>query len=272
MTTVKDVLTSSFWSYLANHFSTAESEVGALITSNSTAILNYTNIKYSDLLVFDVFEDMSPEDIAYVVYVDMGDAFNRVYKAVTADYNPLENFFTEREYEDNNEHSDEYNETLVKTGKYTTTPSGSIVNSKSGERDLEIDGGTSVNQGTTYDTASSDPDSSGDFLNISKNIVNSNQKEKFTNYSSTTSYNNYKVEVDYGAEGTQNTGLKDKKTGDKSGDYKNSGEEHKHGSSGIFSKQDLTKREIQLRIRDRIIPILCRMVVDVVNSGVWKDA
>ena len=48
-------------------------------------------------------------------------------------------------------------------------------------------------------------------------------------------------------------------------------EENRHGSSGIFSKQDLTQREIDLRLRNRVIPILVRMVVDTFTSGVYSD-
>ena len=45
----------------------------------------------------------------------------------------------------------------------------------------------------------------------------------------------------------------------------------KKGNSGIFSKQDLTQREVRLRIKNRIVPIYVRMVVDTFSSGVWVD-
>ena len=48
-------------------------------------------------------------------------------------------------------------------------------------------------------------------------------------------------------------------------------DESRSGNSGIFAKQDFIQREIRLRLNNRIIPIMVRMVVDAINSGVWED-
>lgn len=253
--TAKTVLNDSFWNALALLYNASEdyTEVGDFIYTNLNYFVTYTQITYDDLPFWDSLKDMQSLDIAGVAFLNIGDAYGRIYKALTADYNPLENYFTDR-----TEH-DDVSSDLTKTGTEKTQPSGEITTSTNGDREVENEGSTSVGQGTTYDEATTDPTAS-EFYNISKNIVKGKNKEKFTNYGTTTSYgsgnNAYKVEKSFDERTDSTTGDRDV-------------EEHRRGNSGIFSKQDLTRREIELRIRYRVAPILVRMIVDLFNKGVW---
>ena len=132
--------------------------------------------------------------------------------------------------------TDSTNGSNTRTGGYSDTPSGSKTRSFTNYGN--------IGQGTTFESCGD-----GDFRNISKTKTDGTINEGYSNYSETRSYNNMKDDV-----------LSTKSVS-----------ENKNGNSGIFSKQDLTTREIALRLKHRIIPIFVRMCVDVVNKGVWKD-
>lgn len=132
--------------------------------------------------------------------------------------------------------SDSTNGSNTRTGGYKDTPTGS--------KTRTFNNYGNVGQGTTFESYGDT-----DFRNISKTIANGTVNDGFNEYSETRSYQNMKDDI-----------LSTKSVS-----------EDKNGNSGIFSKQDLTTREIALRLKNRIIPIFVRMCVDVVNKGVWKD-
>lgn len=132
--------------------------------------------------------------------------------------------------------TDSTNGSNTRTGGYSDTPTGTKTRSFTNYGN--------VGQGTTFESYGD-----GDFRNISKTKADGTVNEGYSNYSETRSYNSMKDDV-----------LSTKSVS-----------EDKNGNSGIFSKQDLTTREIALRLKHRIIPIFVRMCVDVVNKGVWKD-
>ena len=132
--------------------------------------------------------------------------------------------------------TDSTNGSNTRTGGYSDTPSGSKTRSFTNYGN--------IGQGTTFESYGD-----GDFRNISKTKTDGTINEGYSNYSETRSYQNMKDDI-----------LSTKSVS-----------ENKNGNSGIFSKQDLTTREIALRLKHRIIPIFVRMCVDVVNKGVWKD-
>lgn len=239
------VLNSAFWNELGALYNDDEyTELGNIIQDKGAELAAYSSMHYGELKFFDWLDGMPTDDIAAIAYLDIGLAFYKVYKALTADYNPLENYFTDRTYSESGGGSNE------RTGSVDSTPSGTVSNTYSGTKETENNGGTNTLEGTSYDDAN--------FRNISKNTVDTTVTERFTNYGSTTSYNNYKVTQTYNKVTDTQEASKD-------------GSENRSGSSGIFSKQDLTQREIDLRLKNRIFPILVRMVVDVLNAGVYSE-
>lgn len=248
--TAKTVLTSEFWVSLGNKFSEASrADIGNNISNNYEDFVLFTKITYGDLPFMDDLTDCTNLEIVSMVYTMIGNAFIGVYDAFMKQYNPLENYFTDRDYSESGEGSN------VKTGDIETKPTGSITVLTSGSRESELEDTTSVNQGTTYDDATTDP-SGTEFVNISKNVRGGKTTERFIGYGTTTSYQNYTNKVTY--EDVTDTAETSKE-----------GEEHRSGSSGIFSKQDLIQREINLRLKAKVMPILVRMVVDTLNRGVW---
>lgn len=222
-------------------------DIDTFIGTYKTAIVNYTAIKYSGLAVWSSLEQMTDADIASVAYIDMGSSFARIFDALQTEYDPLENYFTDRTQEI------DHGGAITKTGDKTTTPSGTTKVAYDGQVTHGYTGHGSKHQGTTYDAYSD-----SDFKNISKDVAEGTVTDGYNNYGSTTSFNNYKVEESY-----NNIAETDTRTEDL--------EEHRKGNSGIFSKQDLTNREIQLRMKNKIIPIFVRMIVDIFNTGVYSN-
>lgn len=239
------VLNSAFWNELGALFNEDEyTDLGNLIQDKGAVLAAYSSMNYGNLEFFEWLSGMPTADIAAIAYLDMGLAFYKVYKALTANYNPLENYFTDRTYSESVDGSNE------RSGSVESTPSGTVSNTYSGTKETENNEGTSTLEGTAYDDEN--------FRNISKNTVDTTIYERFNQYGSTTSYNGYKVTQTYNKLTDEQEASKD-------------GSENRSGSSGIFSKQDLTQREIDLRLKNRIFPILVRMVVDVLNAGVYAE-
>ena len=194
-------------------------------------IVAYTEMMYDTLYAMDYLEDKSTTIRANMIYMCMGNSFHKIFEALTTQYDPLENFFTHRLLTDTTNGSNK------KTGGYKDTPTGS--------RERTFTNYGNVGQGTTFESYGDE-----DFRNISKTISNGKINDGYSN------------------------GYQEKRTYEDLTDTVNSSKsvsENKSGNSGIFSKQDLTTREIALRMKHRIIPIFVRMCVDVVNKGVWKD-
>lgn len=243
--TAATTLTSSFWVLLGARFSAFEHDnIGTVIDDSADYLANYTEITYGDLPFWDNLAEKTQLEIVYMAYLVMGEPFARIFNALDDSYDPLENYFTNRDYE---EHGGGSNK---RTGKVESTPTGSVSNTTSGTRARDYTNHGTTDQGTTYDENS-------EFVNIAKHITDGSINETFTNYGTTTQYTNYKVTQEY-------KDLKDESTANKHG------AEHRSGNSGIFAKQDLTQREIDLRLRNKVAPILVRMVVDVFNTGVWQ--
>lgn len=252
----QEVLTANFWREFGSMADTDGYHAVLLALDDPDAVEGYSIIKYSDLPFWDWLEDYSDLKRAELAYTVCGQAIGKVAEALAKNYDPLENFFT-----DGTSDTD-YGKTVTKSGKERTTPTGSISHTRNGEHDIESENTASLGQSTTYDDADSNVPTQLDaadssLINVGRNINRGKTKENFTDYADTTSYTDYKVEkefVDYAdtQSGTDST------------------EEHRSGNSGIFSKQDLTQREINLRLRNLLVPIIVRQVVDVFNSGVWQ--
>lgn len=248
--TATTTLTSNFWVLLGARFSAmGHDNIGVIIDDSANYLANYTEITYGDLPFWDTLNDKTQLEIVYMAYLVIGEPFARVFNALDANYNPLENYFTDRTYEESGDGSN------TKTGKIKTKPEGKIKTYTNGDRKREYTNHGTTDQGTTYDN-------NQDFVNIAKHLTDGTVKDSFTNYGTTTEYPNgadqYSVTQEF-------TNVKDTAESSKEG------EEHRSGNSGIFSKQDLTQREIDLRLRNKVAPILVRMVVDVFNTGVWRS-
>ena len=228
---MQEILTLEFFNEFSNLFTQAGREdIHDYIMENYITMTQFAQMTYEGLLALDYLEDLSASHRARIAFTSIGDSFPKIFDALVADYNPLENFFTDREMTDN------LDSDSTRTGGYTDTPSGSKT------RSFTNYGNTGM--GTTFESFGDN-----DFRNISKTKADGTINDGFDQYQEQRVYNSMKDE-----------GNADREV-----------EEHKHGNSGIFSKQDLTKREISLRLSYRLRPLLVRMIVDVFNKGVWAD-
>lgn len=253
----QEVLTNNFWSKFADKADTDGYHALRTALDNPNEVTAYSTITYADLPFWDWLEDYSDVSRAELAYTVCGHALGKVAEALAKNYDPLENFFTDGTSET------DYGKTVTKSGKEKTVPSGTVTHYRQGEHEIETYDAASLGQSTTYDTADSTvpiplDDADSTLVNVGRNISNGKMKEKFTNFGDTTTYtNNYMITKEFENCAETQSGS-------------DSTEEHRSGNSGIFSKQDLTQREINLRLRNLLVPIIVRQVVDVFNSGVWQ--
>lgn len=271
---VSEVLDFQFWTAFKVRATqmNLERTVEVLSIVNMTELASYSTLHYGNVGIMSYLDSMLPSERAAVTLMEMGMAFERIASILLAEYDPLENYFTDRDmtttYDLDNTKSG--TETNTRSGKETVTPSGTITSTDSGITERSTDGSNAVSQGTTYDNAGFSPTATDEFRNIGKTINNVTEKEGSdpnNPRTSTTAYQNFKTEREY-------SNFQDQKTFANrvdSTDGTVSIDESRSGNSGIFAKQDLIQREIRLRLNNRIIPIMVRMVVDAINSGVWED-
>ncbi len=270
----KTVLNDSYWTEFKAQATNMNLSRTVQIMSvvNISDFSNFTALHYGDVGILKHLEPMTVAERASVTLMEMGMAFERIAAILLADYDPLENYFTDREMTTTYDLDNTKNgtETNSRSGKEVVTPSGAITNTDTGITERSTDGSNAVSQGTTYDNAGFSADASNEFRNLGKTINNVTEREGSDPQSprtSTMQYQNFKTEREYFS-------LQDQKTfGDRVDSTDGTVEinENRSGNSGIFAKQDLIQREIRLRLNNRIIPIMVRMVVDAINSGVWED-
>lgn len=249
MAKAQEILTSEFFYQFALNYNMepGESNLMTFLVEYQQHLAKYVVVNYKDLGFMEELNPLEPTFNANYAFMLIGDAVKRIYDALTADYNPLENYFTDREMGTTTDNTD------VRTGDVEKTIGGSIGSTRTGSRDRTYNNHTNVGQATTFESYTQD----NDFKNVSKNTESGSITDTYTNFGSTTTYNNYK-------EKTQYNQLQDKHDGQE--DI----EEHRSGNSGIFSKQDLTQRELTLRQNNLFVKTFVRMLVDAFNEGVWQ--
>lgn len=265
MMQIQDVLKTEVWEKITAKFEEefgATSAVSTFVSDYEDELEDYVGFDYHGLMTI-VPDGTSSDKIASIAFMHMGHAFERIFFALNSHYNPLENFFTDGTF------TKDGNVEVSKEGTERTTPSGEVIVEKEGKTYSTSDGSFDVGQGSTYDASTTTPptttSSASDLFNISRDIKHNEVESTFGDKSgsnhpkTTTSFDDYKVEKTY--EDFKQTTTYD--------DYEET--EHKSGNSGIFSKQDLTQREVKLRLKNRILPIYVRMVVDTFSTGVWAS-
>lgn len=248
MPTAETILTSEFfYQYALNYdMDPAGSNLMTFIIKYQQHLAKYVVVNYKGL---EFMEDLNPMETTFnatYAFMLIGDAVKRIYDALTVDYDPLENYFTDREMGTTTGNTD------VRTGGVDKTIGGSIGTTRTGSRERVYDGHTNVGQATTFEDFGDN-----DFKNVSKNTESGKITDEYKSFGTTTTYNGYN-------EKTQYNQLQDKHDGQE--DI----EEHRSGNSGIFSKQDLTQRELALRQNNLFVKTFVRMLVDAFNAGVWQ--
>lgn len=240
--TAKSLLTSDFFNHFALLYQNdEEEEMYEFFDGYKSQLALYVTITYGDLAFWDDLTLVGSSTMAYAV---LSDTFKRLYSALTAEYNPLENYFVDRTMQTATDG------TVTKSGDKTTTPSGKISVKSTGDKTKQFTLYGTEHKGTTFESTAS-------YVPISKDETGGTAKDSFTNYGTETTYENgYKVEEKY-------NNIKD------TTDMDESITEHRAGNSGIFRKQELTSAEIDLRVKNQLVKIFCRMLVDLFNKGVW---
>ena len=249
MAKAQEILTNRFFQVFAEQYDALDAKEVQLrdfILTFQADLSLHVLVNYKDL---EFMEDLRVDGVynnAHYAFGLLGDALLRMFLALRADYNPLENYFTDRDMTTTTDNTD------VRTGDVEKTIGGSIGSTRTGTREREYNDHTNVGQATTFEDFTDD-----DFRNVSKNTETGKIKDTYTGFGTTTTYNNYK-------EKTQYNQLQDKHDGEEGI------EEHRSGNSGIFSKQDLTQRELTLRQNNLFMKTMVRMLVDAFNTGVWQ--
>lgn len=249
MPTAETILTSEFFYQFALNYDMdpGGSNLMTFLIEHQQHLAKYVVVNYKGLGFMEELNPMETIFNANYAFMLIGDAVKRIYDALTADYDPLENYFTDRKMGTTTDNTD------VRTGGVSKTIGGSIGSTRTGSRDREYNEHTNVGQATTFESFTTD----NDFKNVSKNTESGKITDTYNAFGSTTTYNGYN-------ENTQYNQLQDKHDGQE--DI----EEHRSGNSGIFSKQDLTQRELTLRQNNLFVNTFVRMLVGAFNVGVWQ--
>lgn len=248
MAVAETILTSEFFYQFASLYDEDEPVRAFMLEYDQEfhkhVVVNYKGLKFMD----DLYAEQTIANATYA-FALMGDALRRMFDALAADYNPLENYFTDRTMETGADNIDS------KTGNKDLQKKGQITSKMGGNKERNYTNHGSVGQATTFESYDDN-----DFRNVSKDISNGKITDAFSNYGSTTTY------------GVSNQPMSEKTVYDVEEEHviDESIEEHRNGNSGIFSKQDLTTRELTLRQGNLFLKTAVRMLVDAFNVGVWE--
>ena len=248
MPTAETILTSEFFYQFALNYNMepGESNLMTFLVTYQQHLAKHVVVNYKGLRFMEDLNPMETTFNAAYAFMLIGDAVKRIYDALTVDYDPLENYFTDRTMGTTTDNTD------TKTGSETKTITGTVTTNRNGQRDKEFTNHTNLGEATTFESFSDN-----DFKNVSKNTESGKISDTYTNYGTTTQWSN-----GYGETMTYNV------TNDHDG--QEDIEEHRKGNSGIFAKQDLTQRELTLRRDNLFVRTFVSMLVDAFNTGVWE--
>lgn len=246
MAVAETILTSEFFYQFASLYDEDE-PVRAFILEydqefHKHVVVNYKGLKFID----DFYAEQTIANATYA-FALMGDSLRRMFDALAADYNPLENYFTDRTMGTVVDSEDK------KTGTKTLRRTGTDETTFEGDRTRQFTNYGSEDSGTTFE----DPGTlaAPNYVPISKTKQTGTIKDAYSSYGSTTEHNTNDATV-------YNTKNEHDSTEDIT--------ENRSGNSGIFSKQDLTTRELTLRQGNLFMKTAVRMLVDAFNVGVWE--
>lgn len=246
MAVAETILTSEFFYQFASLYDEDEPVRAFMLEYDQEfhkhVVVNYKGLKFMD----DLYAEQTISNATYA-FALMGDALRRMFDALAADYNPLENYFTDRTMGTTVDADDK------KTGTKAMARTGSDSTTWSGSRNRTFTNYGSENSGTTFE----DPGTlvTPNYVPISKTTQTGSVNDGFTSYGSTTTHN-----------------TTDTTTYDVTNEHDSTEDitENRSGNSGIFSKQDLTTRELTLRQGNLFLKTAVRMLVDAFNTGVWE--
>lgn len=251
MPTAETILTSEFFYQFALNYNMepGESNLMTFLVTYQQHLAKYVVVNYKGL---GFMKDLNPMETTFnanYAFMLMGDAVKRIYDALTADYDPLENYFTDRTM------STDTTDTNERTGDKDVQKTGQVSSTQGGSKTRSYTNHGSTGQATSFESYGDD-----DFKNVSKDITSGTITDAFNQYGSTTTY------------GTPNNPMSEKTVYNVTDDRTlgEDIEEHRAGNSGIFSKQDLTQRELTLRQNNLFVKTFVRMLVDAFNTGVWE--
>lgn len=250
MATAKTVLTSEFFLAFSLQFPSdipePDEETMTFFSTFRDQLAIHASLNYGDLPFWDELDDLTVVQRAQYAFSLLGHPLSRMYHALIANYNPLENYFTDRDM------TTDASNTQTKTGDKDVQKTGQVSSTQNGTRTKTYNNQTNTGQSTSFE----DP---VNFANVSKDTLTGNVQDSYSGFGSTTTYGTAQNPM------SERT-VYDVTTEDTGGETV---EEHRSGNSGIFSKQDLTQRELTLRQTNLYMKTAVRMFVDAFNTGVW---
>lgn len=222
------------------------SELGSFLSQSQDILYMTILVKYSKLYALD-FTDYNSSFISNYLYCNLSNEFEKLFLAMTYQYKPYFNYY--RKINEQNSGADENqhtgNDTIKHTGsdKYsgdfhndvdekTTTPSESIISSSTYDETNKQQMKPQSMENTTYDI----------------------HRDDESTYSDTQIYGKIETQ-EYGKVLTMNFGrVVDTEI---------------EGINGLTPPQDLIKKEIELRLHNRLFEIFTNMIVKCVSAGIW---
>lgn len=246
MAVAETILTSEFFYQLASQYDADEPVRAFMLEFNEEfhkhVVVNYKGLRF----ISDIYPEQTIANAVYA-YALLGEALRRVFNALTADYNPLENYFTDRTM------GTVVDSTDAKTGTKSLERTGTDETTFEGDKTREFTNYGSEDASTTFENPGTIE--SPNYSPVSKTKQTGTIKDAYNSYGSTTEHNT-----------TDATEYDVTNKHDSTEDVT----ENRSGNSGIFSKQDLTTRELTLRQGNLFLKTAVRMLVDAFNTGVWE--
>lgn len=226
------------------------SDLKNYLLSISDSISTHITLQYDDLRALDSYEVLltKPNVISQYLYDKTCNEVERIYSALTAQYNPMYNYhrtITEKNSGSNNN---------IYSGTDTESYSGKdAVNVKD---DLTVNNTINKDVTTvsknTYDKATNDG-----FRPTDKSDSEYSDTEKYDGTTDTTTTYGKSVDFKFG----KNLEMK----------FGRSTNTEIDGTNGIYPYPDLIKKEYDLRMSKKLFDTVIMLLVNVVTYGVWTN-
>lgn len=249
MITVNDVLSTSVIESFTSNLGWS-TDLKSYLSSISKSILIYVNLNFDTLKALDSYEKLLdyPNEISQYLYDKTSNEIERIYSALTAEYNPMYN----------------YHRTIIEknSGSNTNKYSGTDTESVSGKDNTVVKDDLTVNNAvnsdsTTVSENTFDEATVDGFRPTSKSESTYGDTENYDGNTDTTVNYGKNIDTTYG----RNLEMQ----------FGRNVETNIDGTNGIFPYPDLIRKEYDLRMTKRLFETIVNLLVSNVSCGVWYD-
>lgn len=232
--------TNSLWSI----------ELRGYLSSIAYSINTAITIEYSGLVALNTYESIidKPNAISQYLYDSTSNEIERIYKALTSEYNPINNYHRTINEKNTGSNNNIYSGTDIEKTNGTDTTN---------VKDDLIINNTVKNDSTTVSENTYDSANVNGLRPTGKSESEYSDTNEYDGTTDTTVTYGKSIDTTYG----RNLEMKFGRNVDTEID----------GTNGIFPYQDLISKEYNLRIKKRLFETVIYFLISKVSSGVWHS-